>query len=78
MERKIGGECVLYDRKCTGCLECEICDLDPNKVCDNCGKHSPSSDTYNGALDVAKESGWVHIVDGNKDYCPECQFKYEF
>lgn len=38
MERKIGGECVLYDRKCTGCLECEICDLDPDKVCDNCGK----------------------------------------
>ena len=32
MERKIGGPCVLYDR------ECEICDLDPNKVCDNCGK----------------------------------------
>ena len=38
MERKIGGECVLYDRKCAGCLECEVCDLDPNKVCDNCGK----------------------------------------
>ena len=28
----------LYDRECIGCLECEICDLDPNKVCDNCGK----------------------------------------
>ena len=38
MEREIGGECVLYDRKCIGCLECETCDLDPNKVCDNCGK----------------------------------------
>ena len=38
MERKIGEECVLYDRKCIGCLECETCDLDPNKVCDNCGK----------------------------------------
>ena len=38
MERKIGGPCVLYDRECIGCLECEICDLDPNKVCDNCGK----------------------------------------
>lgn len=38
MERKIGGPCELYDRECTGCLECEICDLDPNKVCDNCGK----------------------------------------
>lgn len=38
MERKIGGPCVLYDHECIGCLECEICDLDPNKVCDNCGK----------------------------------------
>ncbi len=34
----IGGECELYDRKCIGCGECEICDLDPNKICDNCGK----------------------------------------
>lgn len=31
-------DCVLYDRKCVGCMECEICDLDPNKICDNCGK----------------------------------------
>ena len=30
--------CVLYDSDCIGCLECETCDLDPNKVCDNCGK----------------------------------------
>ena len=35
MERQ---KCVLYDRDCIGCLECEMCDLDPNKVCDNCGK----------------------------------------
>lgn len=38
MEKKLGQECVLYDRECTGCLECETCDLDPNKVCDDCGK----------------------------------------
>lgn len=31
-------ECVLYDRECIGCMECEMCDLDPGKVCDNCGK----------------------------------------
>lgn len=30
--------CELYDRECIGCMECEICDLDPNKICDNCGK----------------------------------------
>ena len=28
-------ECVLYDRECIGCMECEVCDLDESKVCDN-------------------------------------------
>lgn len=43
------------------------------RVCDKCGKHSPYADTYNEALDKAKEAGWIHYVDGNKDYCPDCQ-----
>ena len=30
--------CVLYDRECIECGECNICDLDPTKVCDNCKK----------------------------------------
>ena len=38
MEKNHNVMCVLYDRECIGCLECETCDLDPNKVCDNCGK----------------------------------------
>ena len=39
MEKEIKvKQCELYDRECIGCLECETCDLDPNKVCDNCGK----------------------------------------
>lgn len=37
-EEKSEEECVLYDRKCIGCGECELCDLDPLKICDNCGK----------------------------------------
>lgn len=36
--RKKGEECVLYDRQCIECGECDMCDLDPQKVCDNCGK----------------------------------------
>lgn len=28
--------CVLYDRPCTECGECNFCDLDPDKICDNC------------------------------------------
>ena len=31
-------ECVLYDRICIGCGECDRCDLDPQKICDNCMK----------------------------------------
>lgn len=31
-------KCVLYDRDCIDCGECEFCDLDPTKLCDNCGK----------------------------------------
>lgn len=28
--------CVLYNRPCDDCGECNRCDLDPNKICDNC------------------------------------------
>lgn len=31
-------KCVLYDRDCIDCGECDICDLEPGKICDNCGK----------------------------------------
>ncbi|MDR2515585.1 MAG: hypothetical protein LBD02_10350 [Christensenellaceae bacterium] len=30
-------DCVLEDRICTSCGECERCDLNPAKICDNCG-----------------------------------------
>jgi hypothetical protein len=30
--------CVLYDRLCVDCGECDWCDLDPDKRCDNCKK----------------------------------------
>lgn len=43
------------------------------RVCDKCGKHSPDADNHNEALDKAKAAGWVHYVDGNKDYCPDCK-----
>jgi hypothetical protein len=43
------------------------------RVCDKCGKHSPYADNYNEALNKAKEAGWVHCVESNKDYCPECK-----
>lgn len=31
--------CVLEEGElCSGCGACDICDLDPKKICDNCGK----------------------------------------
>jgi hypothetical protein len=30
--------CVLYDRICIDCGECNYCDLDNTKICDNCLK----------------------------------------
>ncbi|MDR1569676.1 MAG: hypothetical protein LBS72_04220 [Oscillospiraceae bacterium] len=30
--------CVLWDRVCIECGECNNCDLDPEKICDNCMK----------------------------------------
>lgn len=43
------------------------------RFCDKCGKRSPVAETYNEALDKAKEAGWIHYVESNKDYCPDCQ-----
>ncbi len=40
-------ECVLYDRECIDCGECDVCDLNPHKVCDNCGKCLESDTEYN-------------------------------
>lgn len=31
-------ECVLADKECIDCGECEICDLDSDKICNNCCK----------------------------------------
>ena len=43
------------------------------RVCDGCGKHSPYADSYNEALEQAKAAGWLHIAEGNKDFCPNCR-----
>lgn len=40
--------CVLYDRTCIGCGECDRCDLDPDKICDNCMKCVNGDAEYRG------------------------------
>lgn len=41
-----GKRCVLYDRLCVNCGECDVCDLDENKICDSCGKCIESGKEY--------------------------------
>ncbi len=41
-------KCVLYDRDCIGCGECDRCDLDPEKICDNCMKCVIQDNEYRG------------------------------
>ena len=41
-------QCVLYDRECIGCGECDRCDLDPDKICDNCMKCINGDAEYRG------------------------------
>lgn len=36
--KNLGEPCVLEDRACTECGECDLCDRDPSKQCDNCGQ----------------------------------------
>lgn len=43
------------------------------RVCDICGKKSTGADTPEQALSNAINDGWLHIVDGNKDFCPICR-----
>ena len=43
------------------------------RVCDKCGKHSPYAESYDEALEKAQAAGWIHIAEGNKDYCPDCR-----
>ncbi len=44
-----GTKCLFYDRECIGCGECR-CDLDPDKVCDNCMQCVLGSADYRSIL----------------------------
>lgn len=46
--QKYGEPCVLEDRLCTECGECDRCELDPNKICDNCCKCIDTDAEYRG------------------------------
>ncbi len=54
-------QCVLYDRVCIGCGECDRCDLDPNKICDNCMKCIRGDEEYRAIAvdDIELESEFL-------------------
>lgn len=43
------------------------------RICDKCGKRSPTADSDEDAIKLAKSKGWVHFNQGNLDYCPDCK-----
>ena len=42
--------CVLEDRPCTNCRECDMCDMFPDKVCDNCMKCITNDKEYKAII----------------------------
>ena len=60
-------ECVLYDRECINCGECLHCDLDPEKICDNCnntqnvGNEENILDFLNGLSAEQKRKILIHL-----------------
>lgn len=43
-----GEPCILEDRLCTECGECDRCELSPEKICDNCCQCIDSKADYVG------------------------------
>ena len=58
--------CVLYDRVCIECGECNMCDLDPTKVCDNCGKCIGLDETMNPS-DYLYDEETLEVPDEDDD-----------
>ena len=63
---------ALFSMLCMSSLHTETVHKRYRK-CDKCGTHSPYADSETEALEKAKEAGWAHYEDGNRDYCPDCR-----
>ncbi|NMA70061.1 MAG: hypothetical protein GX958_11695 [Desulfitobacterium sp.] len=44
--RKYGESCVLEERLCTECGECDTCELNSSKICDSCCECLETSSDY--------------------------------
>ncbi len=63
-------KCVLYDRDCIDCGECEFCDLDPTKLCDNCGKCLEGLNVDYAAIKIDG------FKEGEKCFSDECNCRH--
>lgn len=45
------------------------------RICDMCHRSSESAKTDEEAIERSKRCGWLHIEEGNLDYCPDCLSK---
>lgn len=52
-------QCILYDHPCTDCGECDFCELDPRKRCDNCMKCVNGNAEYRAV--------YIDSVEGGKE-----------
>lgn len=71
------GKCVLYDRDCIGCGECEFCDLNPLKICDNCGKCLHMDDYATIKIDGIYEQTDAHMHDDHDECGCGCGHTHE-
>ena len=59
-------KCVLEDKYCNDCGQCNVCDLDNTKICDNCCKCIDSGSDYNSInIDEIIEENDNTIFDNN-------------
>ncbi|MDR0928749.1 MAG: hypothetical protein LBM74_03430 [Oscillospiraceae bacterium] len=62
-------DCVLYDRQCIECGECDRCDLNPDKLCDNCKKCLQTESDYM-AIRIDGMLTPEESLDGEEDEAP--------
>jgi hypothetical protein len=65
-------ECVLMDRECMDCGQCDICDLDDSKICDDCCKCIDTDTDFTG---VYIDNIIENVADINEDSIKSIKFE---
>lgn len=67
-----GEPCVLEDRLCTECGDCDLCELDSKKICDNCCQCIDSEAEYRG---IEIEDILINTEDIKSEKQPQAGFR---